>query len=135
MFTLKVTIFCFMWLIHRLHILFADKSIILSLAKLPLSFPIHMLTIYHKAPTNQDSITQRAEDEICASLRLDTRQDLVGRWKARPEGSLLVAERGCPQALPSCPVNGQFSGRILVWVLCGNTSVLHGCDCLGGLQV
>jgi len=75
-----------MWLIHLLHILFADKSIILLLAKLPLSFPLHILTVYHKAPTSQDSIAQRAEDEISASPRVDTRQDLVGRWKVSPRG-------------------------------------------------
>jgi len=82
MFTLKVTIFCFMCLIHLLRISFADKSIIFSLAKRPLSFPLHILTFYHKAPTIQDSIAQRAEDEISASPRVDTRLDLVGRWKA-----------------------------------------------------
>jgi len=83
-----------MWLIHLLHILFADKSIIFSLAKWPLSFPLHILTIYHKTPTSQDSIAQRAEDEISASPRVDTRQDLVGRWKARPRGLTTLVPRG-----------------------------------------
>jgi len=64
--------------------MFSDKSIILLLAKLPLSFPLHILTIYHKVPTSQNSIAQRAEDEISASRKVDTRQYLVGRWRARP---------------------------------------------------
>jgi len=80
-----------MWLIHLLRILFADKSIILLLAKLPLSFPLHILTIYHKAPTSQNSIAQRAKDEISASPRVDTCHNLVGRWKARPRGLNFLA--------------------------------------------
>ena len=46
-------------------------------------FSIHILTIYHKAPTHQESIAQRVEDEISSSLRVDTRQDFIDRWKAR----------------------------------------------------
>ena len=84
--TWKGTIFCFIWLIHLLLFLFSDKSIILLLTELHLSFPLHILTIYHKAPTSQDSFAQRGEDEINASPRLDTHQYLVGRWKASSRG-------------------------------------------------
>jgi len=79
MFTLKVTILCFISLLHLLPILFAEKSILISLTNLPLSFPLHILTICHRDPTSQDSMSQMAEEQISASPRVDTRQDLVGR--------------------------------------------------------
>jgi len=41
---------------YLLLILFSVKLIILSLGKLLVSFALYILTIYHKAPTNQDSI-------------------------------------------------------------------------------
>jgi len=82
-------------------------------------FYIHILTNCHKTYTGHETIAQRAEDEISSNPRVDTRQDLIHRWKARPRW-LNSSIRAClPQALPFCPVNGQLSGWILVWALLG----------------
>ena len=59
-----------------LFILFSVKLIILLLGKFLVSFALYILTIYHKAPTNQDSIAQRTEGEISASPRIDTQSTL-----------------------------------------------------------
>jgi len=40
------------------------------------SFALNILTIYHKAPTNQDSIAQRTDGEISASPRIETQSTL-----------------------------------------------------------
>jgi len=61
---------------YILLILFSIKLIVLLLGKCLLSFAFYILTIYHKAPTNQDSIAQRTEDEISASPRIDTESTL-----------------------------------------------------------
>jgi len=90
MFALNVTIFCFILLIHLLVILFSDKLILLLLGKLLLSFALYILTIYHEAPTNRDSIAQRTEDEISASRRVDTQSTLSVGGGIRE----LRAERG-----------------------------------------
>jgi len=66
---------------YLLLILFSVKLIIPLLGKLLLSFALYILTIYHKAPTNQDLIAQRTEDEMNASPRIDTQEYLVGRWR------------------------------------------------------
>jgi len=57
-----------------LLILFSVKLIILLLFLV--YFALYILIIYHKAPTNQDSITQRTEGEISASPRIDTQSTL-----------------------------------------------------------
>ena len=64
---------------YVLFVLFSDQLITLLLGKFIQSFALYILTIYHKAPTNQDSIAQRTEDEISVSPRIDT-EYLVGRW-------------------------------------------------------
>jgi len=56
-----------------------------------LSFLLPLLTIYHKAPTSQDSIAQSVEKKISGSPWVDTREELVGRWKASPEVSMGIA--------------------------------------------
>ena len=53
---------------YRLFILFSVKLIILLLGKLLLSFALYILTIYHKAPTNRDSIAQRPRTKLVPAL-------------------------------------------------------------------
>jgi len=61
---------------YILLVLFSVNLITLLLCEFILSFALSILTIYHKAPTNQDSIAQRTEDEISASPRIDTQSTL-----------------------------------------------------------
>jgi len=105
MFTLNVSVFCIILLINLLLILFSDKSIILLLGKSLLFFGFYIPKIYHKAPTNKNSIAQRTEDEISASPRVDTQSTLSvgGGIQGLISGSRALFV--CPQALPSCPVN------------------------------
>ena len=70
MFSFNVTILCIILLIASV------KLIILSLGKFLASFALYILTIYHKAPTNHDSIAQRTEGEISASPRIDNQSTL-----------------------------------------------------------
>jgi len=74
---------CFQYY-HSLHYivncllfsLFSVKLIIISLGKFLVYCALYILTIYHKAPTNQDSIAQRTGGETSASPWIDTQSNL-----------------------------------------------------------
>jgi len=76
MFAFNVTILCIILVIAFCLAYSLSKLIIISLGKFLVSYALLILTIYHKAPTNQSSIAQRAEGETSASPRIDTQSTL-----------------------------------------------------------
>ena len=80
-------------------------------------FSIHILTFYHNVPIVQESNAPMTEDEIRYSRRVDTCQDLIDRWKDRTRWLISCSRAWLTTGTPIFPVNGQLSGRILVWTL------------------
>ena len=81
MFVFNFTILCILLLIGFCLSYSLSKLIIILLSKYLVAFALYILTIYHKAATNQCTIAHGTESETSTTPRIDTQSAFFCRWR------------------------------------------------------